>query len=71
MPLDTKKIENQSRLLKQAADLHRKGDLAAGERLYSQILKIRPDHFDALHFLRVLRHQQGRYMGRFRRSVRR
>jgi predicted TPR repeat methyltransferase len=62
MPLDPKKDENPSRLLKQAADLHRKGNLAAAERLYSQILKIRPDQFDARHLLGILQHQQGRYM---------
>jgi len=41
--------------------LQRKGNLAAAESLYLQILKALPDHFDALHLLGVLRHQQGRF----------
>ena len=61
MPLDTKKIENPSLLFRQAADLHRKGDLAAAERLYSLILKVRPAQLDTLHMLGILRHQQGRH----------
>jgi predicted TPR repeat methyltransferase len=62
MPLDPKKGENPSRLLEQATDLHRRGNLAAAERLYSKILKERPDQFDALHLFGLLRHQQGRHM---------
>jgi protein O-GlcNAc transferase len=44
-----------------AADLHRKGELAAAEGLYLQLLEARPDHFDGLHMLGFLRHQQGRF----------
>ena len=61
MRLDPKKAENPSQLFKHAADLQRKGNLAAAEALYLRILKARPDHFDALHLLGILRHQQGRY----------
>jgi predicted TPR repeat methyltransferase/Flp pilus assembly protein TadD len=61
MTPDPKKAEIPSQLLKQAAGLHRKGDLAAAERLYSKLLKARPDQFNVLHLLGILRHQQGRY----------
>jgi predicted TPR repeat methyltransferase len=54
-------IENSSLLFRQAADLHRKGDLAAAERLYSLILEVRPAQLDTLHMLGILRHQQGRH----------
>jgi protein O-GlcNAc transferase len=48
--------------LNEAADMQRKGDLAAAERLYLQLLGAQPDHFDALQMLGFLRYQQGRYM---------
>jgi predicted TPR repeat methyltransferase len=49
-----------SLVLNQAADLHRKGDLAAAERLYLQLLESQPDHFDALQMFGFLRYDQGR-----------
>jgi protein O-GlcNAc transferase len=42
-----------------AVALHQRGMLAEAERFYATILQIRPDHFDALHLLGVLRQQQG------------
>ncbi len=48
-------------LFDQAADLHRKGQLAAAEILYLRLLKARADHFDALRMLGFLRYQQGRF----------
>ena len=48
-------------LFDQAADLHRKGRLAAAETLYLKLLKARADHFDALRMLGFLRYQQGRF----------
>ncbi|MEA2929847.1 MAG: protein O-GlcNAc transferase, partial [Hyphomicrobiales bacterium] len=39
--------------------LHQQGRLPEAEKLYAKILKIEPDHFDALHLLGVLKHQQG------------
>ena len=61
MSFDPSKSKDHSQLLQQATDLHRKGDLAAAEGLYLRILKARPDRFDVLHLLGVLRHQRGQY----------
>jgi hypothetical protein len=43
MPPDPRKAENPYQLFKQAAASHRKGDLGAAERLYSKLLKARPE----------------------------
>lgn len=62
MSLGPGNATTHSQLLKQATDLHRKGDLAAAEALYLRILKARPDSFDVvLYLLGILRHQQGRH----------
>src|SRR5215470_17167373 len=42
-----------------AAAFHQRGMLAEAEKFYAAILKARPDHFNALHLLGVLRRQQG------------
>lgn len=42
-----------------AVALHQRGMLAEAEKFYASILQVRPDHFDALHLLGVLRQQQG------------
>jgi protein O-GlcNAc transferase len=42
-----------------AVALHQRGMLAQAEKVYAAILQVRPDHFDALHLLGVLRQQQG------------
>ena len=47
-------------LLREAISLHRQDNLNAAEPLYQQILAAEPRQPDALHFLGVLRHQQGR-----------
>ena len=47
-------------LLVQAVALHRALRLAEAEPLYQRILTAQPNHFDALHMLGVIRHQQGR-----------
>ncbi len=39
---------------------HQQGRLAQAETLYKAILRTRPKHFDALHFLGVIQRQQGR-----------
>src|SRR5262249_53137560 len=51
---------DSSRLLEQAIFVHQRGRLTEAERLYLKILEVQPDHFDALHLLGVIRHQQGR-----------
>ena len=43
-----------------AAAFHQRGMLAEAEQNYAAILDVRPDHFDALHLLGVLRQQQGK-----------
>ena len=50
-----------SQVLNQAVELHRRGDLAAAEGHYLQLIKARSDHFEALHLLGVLRCQQGQF----------
>jgi predicted TPR repeat methyltransferase len=61
MPFETKRAGDPSRLLKQATDLHRKGNLSAAEGLYLEILEARPDQFEVLHLLGILRYQVGRF----------
>jgi tetratricopeptide (TPR) repeat protein len=53
-------MQDLAQVFDQATDLHRKGNLAAAESLYLQLLQARSDHFDALHLLGILRYQQGR-----------
>jgi tetratricopeptide (TPR) repeat protein len=53
-------MHDPSRVFIQAVDFHRSGNLAAAEGLYLQLIKGRSDHFDARHFLGLLRYQQGR-----------
>lgn len=43
----------------QALELHKAGRLAEAERLYAAILAVRPDHFDALHLLGLVKMGQG------------
>jgi tetratricopeptide (TPR) repeat protein len=47
-------------LCDQAVQLHQKGELAAAEKLYLQILERETSHFAARHLLGVLRYQQER-----------
>jgi predicted O-linked N-acetylglucosamine transferase (SPINDLY family) len=45
--------------LQQAVAFHQQGRLDAAERLYRTVLAAQPGQFDALHFLGILRAQQG------------
>ena len=47
-------------LLDRAIACHQRGQLGEAERLYLDILKAEPGHFDAQHLLGIVRHQQGR-----------
>jgi len=47
--------------LKDAVAQHQAGRLEQATRLYEKILRIDPDHADALHLLGVIDHQQGRH----------
>jgi protein O-GlcNAc transferase len=55
-------MQDLTHMFNRAADLHRKGDLAAAEGLYLQLLKARSDDFDVLQMLGFLRYQQGRFL---------
>ena len=47
--------------------LHQAGRLADAERIYNQILAVRPDHFDSLHLLGVIFYQRGDHAEAVRR----
>jgi len=51
---------NLAQALQQAVALHRQGDLARAEKIYTRILKAKRDHFDALHLLGLLKQQAGK-----------
>jgi protein O-GlcNAc transferase len=53
-------MSDPSRLLQQALQLHGSGNIAAAEGLYLRLLKTRPEDFDALRLLGLVRYQQGR-----------
>src|SRR4051794_31679182 len=42
-----------------AMELHRQGRLDEAESIYADVLQQQPDHFDALHLLGVVAHQNG------------
>ena len=46
--------------LLEAVELHRRGQGLAAEPIYLELLAAEPGHPDALHYLGLLRHQQGR-----------
>ena len=50
---------NVPHVLAQALELHRQGHLAEAAGLYGAILATRPDHFDALHMLGVIKLETG------------
>src|SRR5262245_63646383 len=43
----------------QALALHQAGRLAEAEKIYGQILKVQPNHFDSLHLVGVIYAQRG------------
>jgi len=46
--------------IRQAVDFHRQGRFDDAERLYTAVLQVEQNHFDALHLLGLLMHQRGR-----------
>lgn len=58
-PIHRSQPPNIQKAIQQAVGFHKQGKLKDAERLYQAVLKLRPDHFDALHLLGVLRAQQG------------
>ena len=57
--MNTPAMNQLSAPLAAALDLHQAGRMAEAESGYRAILKERPDHVDALHYLGVLLHQRG------------
>ncbi|MEP7031906.1 MAG: tetratricopeptide repeat protein, partial [Pseudolabrys sp.] len=54
---------NVPQAVQQALDLHRQGKLPQAEKLYSDILAVRPDYFEALHMLGLVKVQRGDFAG--------
>ncbi len=54
-----KSQDDLSQALRQAMEAHRQGKLDWAEFIYKAILKTQPRHFDALHFLALLRSSRG------------
>ena len=52
--------DDLSQMLERAIGLHQRGRLADAEKLYRNVLRARPKHFEARHLLGILRFQQGR-----------
>ncbi len=46
--------------IEEAVTLHREGRLDEAEKAYKRVLKLRRDHFDALHLLGMLNYQRGK-----------
>src|SRR6201998_4055291 len=53
-------VINLGQMLGAAGALQRQGNLRDAEKAYNRILKIAPDHFDALNLLGAVKAQQGR-----------
>ncbi len=58
-PSTSTKALNVPQALAQALELHQQGRLADAEPLYAAILAVRPDHFDALHMLGIIKLARG------------
>jgi tetratricopeptide (TPR) repeat protein len=56
----TRKIINLPQVVRQALELHGRGRFNEAETLYAEILAAKPDHFDALHMLGLLKLQRGK-----------
>jgi tetratricopeptide (TPR) repeat protein len=52
---------NHVRLLRKAFAAHQARELSKAERLYTAVLRQRPNEFDALHMLGLLHYQRGRF----------
>ena len=59
LPLPQGKPFDVARAMQQALELHHAGRTAEAEQLYGLVLTARPDHFDALQMLGVIK-MQGR-----------
>ena len=67
MPLlPTRKPLNVAQAVQQAHDLQRQGRLPQAEKLYAEVLAARPDYFEALHMLSLIKLQNGDPAGALR-----
>src|SRR6266700_605490 len=57
--LTTQERDAVAEAMRCALELHKQGILDQAEGLYAGVLKLAPDHVEALHFLGVLKNQQG------------
>ncbi len=53
---------NLTQTLARAVELHRQGQFAEAEQLYSAILAVRPDQSDALHYLGLIKLAKGQHV---------
>jgi protein O-GlcNAc transferase len=59
-PIADRRGSDLSEMLARAMGLHQNGRLTEAEPLYRQVLRTRPQHPEARHYLGILRFQQGR-----------
>ena len=59
MSLPQGKTFDVPRAMQQALELHHQGRIADAEQLYAAVLAVRPDHFDALQMLGVIKLSRG------------
>jgi tetratricopeptide (TPR) repeat protein len=64
--LSTPKAFNVPQAIQQALDFHRQGQLPQAEKLYAEVLAVRPDYFEALHRLGLIKLQRGDLAGALR-----
>jgi tetratricopeptide (TPR) repeat protein len=57
--LQTPKAFNLPKAIQQALDFHRQGQLAQAEKLYTEVLAVRSDYFEALHMLGLIKLARG------------
>jgi tetratricopeptide (TPR) repeat protein len=62
-PLPTAKSINLPQIVQRALELQRAGKLPQAGELYAQVLSVRPDYFEALHMLGLIKLQQGDLVG--------
>ncbi|MFZ0845448.1 MAG: tetratricopeptide repeat protein [Pseudolabrys sp.] len=64
--LQTAKTLSIPQSIQTALDFHRQGKLPQAEKLYSDVLAVRPDYFEALHMLGLIKQQRGDLSGALR-----
>jgi tetratricopeptide (TPR) repeat protein len=64
--LQTRKAFNLPQAVQQALDFQRQGRLPQAEKLYTEVLRVRPDYFEALHMLALIKMQNGDPAGALR-----